>query len=104
LPRFYAVPVWLYGFYINRELSLSGSWKLAGAALMPGALVMAAAFLLYDLDSFDLLTLTVLTGAHILLGWIYLGISPLFLPRHPTEASQRRIHLLHQNQTRPDID
>ena len=90
LATVYAVPVWLYGFYINRELTLRGSWKLAGAALMPGALVMAATFLLYDFGLFDLLTLTVIMGSHILLGWIYLGVSPLFLPRHPTEAGRKR--------------
>src|SRR6185369_8264376 len=39
----YFLPVWLSGFFANRDLGLAGSFKLAGAALMPGALFMIAA-------------------------------------------------------------
>jgi hypothetical protein len=66
----YAIPVWLVAFFANRDLNLRASWKLAGAALMPGALVMAGAILLYDFGALD-----------VVLGWIYGGVSPLFLPR-----------------------
>ena len=40
LATVYFLPAWLVGFFANRDLSLRGSWRLAGAALMPGALLM----------------------------------------------------------------
>ena len=90
LAALYAGPVWLLGFYLNRELTLSGSWKLSGAALMPGALLMAAGFLFYDFGAFDLVTLAFVTGGHFLVGWIYLVVSTLFLPRHPTVEAEKK--------------
>ena len=45
LATVYCLPVWLIGFFANRDCSLGGSWRLAGAALMPGALLMCAAIL-----------------------------------------------------------
>ena len=80
LATLYAVPVWAAGFFANRDLSLGASWRLAGAALMPGALLMAAAILLYDFAALDLVQMAVVTVAHVLLGWIYVGVSLLFVP------------------------
>lgn len=83
----YAVPAWLIGFFANRDLTLREGWKLAGAALMPGALMMAGAILLYDLGVLDLVPLAFAAGAHLVLGWIYVGVSALFLPRHPATVT-----------------
>lgn len=85
----YAGPVWLIAFYANRDLDLTGSWKLAGAALLPGALVMATAITVYDLGALDLIHMGFILGAHLVLGWVYLVLGPLFLPRHPTATSRR---------------
>jgi len=87
LATVYAGPVWLVGFFANRDLSLRGSWKLAGATLMPGALLLAGAILLYDFGGLDLVQMASVFGGHLLLGWIYVGISPLFLPRQSTVAA-----------------
>jgi hypothetical protein len=38
LATMYFLPVWLLGFFANRDLDLRASWKLSGAALLPGAL------------------------------------------------------------------
>ena len=35
----------------------------------------------------DLVRLAFATGAHLVLGWIYLVVSPLCLPRHPAIAA-----------------
>ncbi len=83
LASVYALPAWLAGFFANRALNWRGSWRLAGAALLPGALLMAFAILAYDFGVFDLVRLAFVAVGHLLLGWIYLIISPLFLPRHP---------------------
>lgn len=77
----YFLPVWLVGFFANRNLSLSASGKLAGAALMPGALLLTAAIFFYGLGALDLVQLAAAFAAHLLSGWIYLFAAPLFAPR-----------------------
>jgi hypothetical protein len=88
LATLYFLPAWLLGFYANRDLNFRASWKLSGAALLPGALALALAFLLYDFGLFDLVQLSFAFGLHFILGWIYLFVSPLFLKRiSPTEKA-----------------
>ena len=84
----YLLPVWLVGFFANRDLDWRGSWKLASASLLPGALVVAVALVLYGLGLLDLVQFVAVQIGHLVMGWIYAGISPLFLPRHP--AAERR--------------
>ena len=81
LATVYCLPVWLLCFFANRDLNLRASWKLAGAALMPGALLLSCALLLYELGGFDLVQLCFAFGMHLIIGWIYLFVSPLFLNR-----------------------
>jgi len=83
LATIYSLPVWLVGFYANRALDWQGSWRLAGAALMPGALMMSVAIVLYGLRTFDLVQMAFAFGMHLVVGWIYVLVSPLFLPRNP---------------------
>lgn len=90
LATIYTVPVWLFVLYANRELRLAECFRLAGAALMPGALLMAAGILLYDFGVVDLVGLSFVTGGHVLLGWIYLFVSPLFLPKNPASSTGRK--------------
>ena len=81
LAAIYLLPAWLAAFFMNRALDFRASWKLAGAALMPGALLMAAAIVLYDLAALDFVQFSFLLAAHLVLGWIYLFLSQFFLPR-----------------------
>ena len=76
----YALPVWIAGFFANRDLSLRGSWCLAGAALMPGALLMSAAVFLYGVGAFGLVELAMLAAVHLAIGWLYLALSVRRLP------------------------
>ena len=80
LATLYAVPVWLLGYFANRQLSLGGSWRLSGAALMPGALLMSGAICCYGSGAFDLIQLAVAMGAHLVMGWFHLVAAPLRLP------------------------
>ena len=80
LATLYFFPVQLMGDFTNRDLTPSRSWRLAGAALMPGAVLMVVALLLYGLGSMDLVQLLFATGAHFVVGWIYLFLSLLFVP------------------------
>jgi hypothetical protein len=80
LASVYFLPVWTLGFFVNRDLNFHRSWKLSGAALLPGALLLAAGLLVYDFGAVDLVQLGFLFGAHLVLAWIYLLLSLLFLP------------------------
>ena len=47
LATLYFFPVWLVAFYTDRDLNFRASWKVAGAALMPGALLLTLGIVLY---------------------------------------------------------
>ncbi len=81
LATLYAPLVWLVCFFWNRDLNFLASWKLAGASLMPGALLMSASLVLYELGVFDLVQFCFAVGMHLVIGWIYLFVSPMFLKR-----------------------
>ncbi len=81
LATVYFFAVWLICFFANRDLNFGQSWRLAGAALMPGALLLTATIAFYALGALDLIQMSFAFGAHLVLGWIYLFISPLFLQR-----------------------
>ncbi len=81
LATIYFFPAWLICFFADRDLNFRQSWRLAGAALMPGALLLTAAITFYALGALDLIQVSFAFGAHLVLGWIYLFISPLFLAR-----------------------
>jgi len=70
-----------YAFFKDRQLTSSGSWKLAAAALLPGALLTAAGIVLYGLGTIDLVRFLLFWALHWIIGWIYLFVSPLCLPR-----------------------
>jgi hypothetical protein len=71
----------IYAFYKDRQITLVGSWKLAAAALLPGALLAAAGIVLYGLGVIDLDRFVILWTLHLVVGWIYLFVAPLRLPR-----------------------
>ena len=83
LATLYFLPVWLLGFFVNRDLNFCQSWRLAGAALLPGALLMAAGILLYDFGALDLVEFGFVFGAHLILGWLYIFVGLLFVPVLP---------------------
>jgi hypothetical protein len=61
-------------------LNFRASWKLSGAALLPGALLMGAGIFLYGFGFLKLVSFVFVFAAHFVLGWIYLFVSLLFLP------------------------
>src|SRR5262249_49959231 len=67
----YCVPVWLIAFFSDRQLSLSGSWRLVGAALMPGALLVTLAVFFYALGTLGLVELFAAWVLHWVIGWVY---------------------------------
>lgn len=81
LATIYCPIIWLVCFFANRDLKLPACWRLAGAALMPGAALMSLSLVLYDLRAFDFVQLCFAFGMHLVIGWLYLFVSPLFLNR-----------------------
>jgi len=71
----------IYAFFKDRQLTVLGSWKLSSAALLPGALLTVAGIVLYGLGLIDLLQFLFLWALHLMVGWVYLFVSPLRLPR-----------------------
>ncbi len=77
----------LVAWFADRELTLFGAWKLCGAALMPGTLLVALALRLYDWLTIDLMSLSFFYLGHLVMGLIYVLGSPLACPKlaAPTE-------------------
>ena len=90
LATVYFLPVWLLAFFANRDLNGRGSWRLASAALMPGALFMTLTIATYGFGLLDLVYLGWCFSFHLIIGWIYLLVCVLLLPRHPEAAAQRK--------------
>ena len=86
LATFYSVPVRLAGFFCNRELSLAGSWKLGGAALVPGALLLSAGLSAYAAGTFDLMKLALVFALHFVLPWLLAAAAVWMLPNGPKAA------------------
>ena len=92
LATIYFLPVRLVCFFTNRDVGMAASWKMAGAALLPGALVLTLFVLAYDFGFCDLVQLGFAFGMHLVTGWIYLFVSPLFLNRAEAPAKTNPFH------------
>ena len=86
LATLYCPVAWIFAFYTNRKLGFRGSWKLSGAALMPGAMVALLGLFCYGWLRMDLLRLGLVFLLQLIAGWIYLVASPCFLPQDPRSA------------------
>jgi hypothetical protein len=87
LAALYAMPVWWFGFFLDRRLSWHGSWKLSAAALLPGALLMLLAISFYDLGVMNLVGLLSVFVAHFIVGWMYLISGLVATPREGTSTA-----------------
>ncbi len=83
LATLYFAPAWLLAFFANRQLTWGGSWRLASASLMPGAVLYTLSIVLYGLGVLDLFHLLLASVLHIVLGWLFVLSSVLQLPRVP---------------------
>ncbi|MBI5384910.1 MAG: hypothetical protein HZA90_09515 [Verrucomicrobia bacterium] len=83
LATLYFPVVKAFAFFANRQLGWRGSWKLSSAALMPGALVVALGILCYGWLGMDLIQLGLFYAMHFLAGWVFIAVSPFFLPQDP---------------------
>ena len=75
----YSVPVRLLAFVVGKRITWGGSWRLAGAAMIPGSLLMSLGFWAYGLFLIDLVRFLLIFVLHIVVGWAYLIAAPLTL-------------------------
>lgn len=87
LATLYCLPARLAAFLGNRSLALGGSWKLCGAALMPGALVLSAGLWAYAAGTIDLMKLSLVFLIHVLLPWLFAVAAIWTLSRDSKAAS-----------------
>ena len=71
----------LAAWFFDRQLSWPGAWRLACAALLPGAVLLALGLVLYGLQMVDVFGLGYFATVHFLVGWVYLLAAPVFAPR-----------------------
>ena len=77
----YAPVARLIVFFADRDAGWRDCWRLAGAALMPGALLMSCAIVLYSAGQLTLIHLAFAQVLHLVVGWIYLLGAPFGLSR-----------------------
>jgi hypothetical protein len=83
LGTLYFGPVWFAAFFANRDLRASQCWRLCGAALMPGSLLLSGAIALYALGALDLIELAVGVALHIAAGGVWAAAALAKVPKHP---------------------
>jgi hypothetical protein len=90
LATLYFIPVRVIGFLEGRDLNWRQSWRLSGAAMLPGALFFGAGIAAYGSKALDLIELGAICGLQFVIGWIYLLASPLFCPRASAAAKKAK--------------
>ena len=84
LATLYFPAIYCLSYLRDRELTWAGSWRVAGASLMPGALFFTLGIVAYSLQAIGLIHLGVIFSLHLVIGWVYLFLIPLFLRRNET--------------------
>ncbi len=77
----YLAPVRLAVCFLERDATQAGCWRLASAALLPGAVLMAAALVTYGMQRLPLVGLLLALILHLAVGWVYLLVAPFKLPK-----------------------
>jgi hypothetical protein len=81
LATLYTLPVRALAWFAGRAASLGKCWRLAAAALLPGAVWTGGALLLYAVEQLSLVGLGLAFGMHLVIGWVYALGAPFCLPR-----------------------
>ena len=72
LAAFYMFPAKFIAWFADRYLTWGGAWRLASAALLPGAVLMIGTVFLYGSSVMDLVGLSFSVAVHFIMGWVYL--------------------------------
>lgn len=86
LATLYTLPVRVLAWFGGRVASLGKCWRVSAAALLPGAVWMGGAQLLYAMEQLSLVGLGVAFGLHFVITWVYLLGAPFCLPKKGDDA------------------
>lgn len=86
LAALYAVPVRVLAWFASRTVSFGKCWRVAAAALLPGAVWLGGAVFLYAVEQLPLVGLGVAFGLHFVVGWVYVLGAPFGLPRQEDDV------------------
>jgi hypothetical protein len=81
LALLYVPLVKFIAFFADRAVTWGGAWRVAAAALLPGACLVALALLLYGSGVIPLFQFGLLYALHIVAGLVFVITSPFFLPK-----------------------
>lgn len=87
LTALYTPPLWLWCRVLGRPATFRACARMAGAALVPGALLMTGAVALYALGGLQLEGLLLAQPAHLVPGWILCLLAPRHRPPPPAAAA-----------------
>jgi hypothetical protein len=88
LATLYFLFVWVLAFFADRELTLGGSWRLCGAALVAGTVLLLGGMASYGLGALDLIRLLAIAVMHVVLPWVLIIWAVFVLrPVKPKRAS-----------------
>ncbi|MCX7872708.1 MAG: hypothetical protein N2487_05430 [Verrucomicrobiae bacterium] len=83
----YSIPIALLVKIIKAKTSSAGIFRISLMSQMLSALIMSAGVIFYTLARIDLTTLCIIFAIHIPFAWIYLLITPFYLPKIPDNTS-----------------
>lgn len=83
----YKIPVALISKILKRKFELSGIFRISVMSQMLPAIIMCVGILLYAYGRIDLTTLLIIFANHIPFAWIYLIITPFYLPKIPEDTN-----------------
>ncbi len=82
----YAPVVRLGAFILDRKLSMSGAWRLAMMALMPGSLWVCVSLILYETRTLEIIGFLAAYILHFIVGWVYVTGALYNLPSSISSA------------------
>jgi hypothetical protein len=85
----YMAPARFIAWFGDRHLTWRGAWRLASAASLPGALVLAGAIILYGCAIIDLVGFSFLAAVQMIMGWVYLFGGASKAPKLFSDDSRR---------------
>ncbi len=84
LALLYVPLVKFIAFFADRAVTWGGAWRVAAAALLPGACLVALGLLLYGSGVIPLFQFGLLYALHLVAGLVFVITSPFFLPKIST--------------------
>jgi hypothetical protein len=71
----------LLAFFQDRKVTLGGSWRLCGAALLAGTVFLLLGFVGYGLGVVTLIPVLLMAALHVVIPWALIIFAVLALPR-----------------------